>query len=275
MTWERSRSRRRSSRRAAPALWSSGSAPDGAPAEEDEPRGEVARTTLEARRPGRTTAAVREHNGAPDPPRGREAHNGMAYAAYGPTVEVFGDFTRAGVDLFTFSGTPTEAGYGLSKTVWVAPGEFDYSEFDRRVRDAAGGQPAGLLLPAAVPARSGVVERPAPGRHRADGPRRRQPRAARPRGRQAGAQLGLGGVAPRHGRGAAAADRARRRVALCRPRHRLSPRLRHHRGMDDVGRERERVGGLLAGQRPRAFAGGCKPSTARTSGCRRPGPTRP
>ena len=40
---------------------------------------------------------------------------------------------QAGVSLYTFSGTPTEAGYNLSKTVWTGPDTFDYSQFDQRV----------------------------------------------------------------------------------------------------------------------------------------------
>jgi hypothetical protein len=71
----------------------------------------------------------------------------MAWATYSPTVEVFSDFTRAGVGLFTFSGTPTEAGYGLSKTVWVGPGEFDYSEFDRRVQMLLEANPRAYFFP--------------------------------------------------------------------------------------------------------------------------------
>lgn len=90
-------------------------------------------TVIEPRRPGQTMAEVKVHRGTPTLFINGEPHSGMAWATYGPTADVFRDFTRAGVDLYTFSGTPTEAGYGLSQTVWVGPDEFDYSEFDRRV----------------------------------------------------------------------------------------------------------------------------------------------
>ena len=89
--------------------------------------------TIQQRRTAPTVAQVKSHNGTPTLFINGAPHSGMVWATYRPTAEVFGDFTRAGLDLFTFCGTPTESGYGLSKTVWVAPGQFDYSEFDHRV----------------------------------------------------------------------------------------------------------------------------------------------
>lgn len=90
--------------------------------------------TIAARTPGITTAEVRSHRGTPTLFLNGEPHNGMCWATYHPTAEVFGDFARAGVTLFTFSGTPTEAGYGLAKTTWIAPDTYDYSQFDERVQ---------------------------------------------------------------------------------------------------------------------------------------------
>jgi len=94
---------------------------------------EVAVVTVQPRSPGKTTAEVKRHNGTPTLFINGRPHNGMAWATYHPTVEVFRDFAKAGVTLYTFSGTPTEAGYGLSKTVWTGPDTYDYSEFDQRV----------------------------------------------------------------------------------------------------------------------------------------------
>ena len=71
----------------------------------------------------------------------------MAYAAYGPMVQVFRDFTQAGVDLFTFSATPTEAGYGLSQTTWKAPGEYDFSQLDQRVMMILEANPRAYFFP--------------------------------------------------------------------------------------------------------------------------------
>ena len=89
--------------------------------------------TIQPRQPGRTVAEVKRYHGTPTLFINGQPHNGMAWATYSPTPQVFRDFTEAGVTLFTFSATPTEAGYGLSKTVWVAPDQFDYSQFDQRV----------------------------------------------------------------------------------------------------------------------------------------------
>ena len=89
--------------------------------------------TIQRRKPVKSVAEIKVHHGTPTLFINGQPHNGMTWATYGPTASVFRDFTEAGVSLFTFSGTPTEAGYGLSKTTWKAPDQFDYSEFDRRV----------------------------------------------------------------------------------------------------------------------------------------------
>lgn len=102
---------------------------------------------VQARQPGRTTAAVKMHNGAPTLFINGKPHNGMAYAAYGPSVEVFSDFAKAGVDLFTFSATPTEAGYGLSRTAWTVPGQYDFSQLDERVMMVLQANPNAYFFP--------------------------------------------------------------------------------------------------------------------------------
>jgi hypothetical protein len=103
--------------------------------------------TVVPRQPGKTVAEIRPHNGAPTLFINGQPHNGMAWATYGPTAEVFRDFSQAGVTLYTFSGTPTEAGYGLSKTTWTAPDQFDYSEFDQRVLTLLSVNPNAFFFP--------------------------------------------------------------------------------------------------------------------------------
>lgn len=102
---------------------------------------------VEQRPAGHTVAEIQRQGGVPTLRINGQPHSGMAWATYAPSVEVFRDFSQAGVGLFTFSGTPTEAGYGLSKTVWVAPGEFDYAEFDRRVRMLLEANPRAYFFP--------------------------------------------------------------------------------------------------------------------------------
>jgi len=77
-------------------------------------------------------AEVRQHGGVPTLFINGQPHSGISYTAYTPSVKVFADFARAGVDLFSFSATPTEAGYGLSRTAWIAPDRFDFSQMDER-----------------------------------------------------------------------------------------------------------------------------------------------
>jgi beta-galactosidase len=76
-----------------------------------------------------------------------QPHTGISYTAYTPSVKVFRDFARAGVDLFSFSATPTEAGYGLSRTAWVAPDQFDFSQLDERAEMVLEARPDAWIFP--------------------------------------------------------------------------------------------------------------------------------
>ena len=100
---------------------------DGRPADQ-----EVAAVTVEQRDTKKCVATVRTHNGTPTLFINGQPHNGMAWATYGPKPEVFRDFTQAGITLYTFAATPTESGYGLARTAWTAPGEYDFSQLDER-----------------------------------------------------------------------------------------------------------------------------------------------
>lgn len=93
---------------------------------------EVATAVVEQRRAEKCVAAVKVHNGTPTLFINGQPHNGMTWATYRPTPEVFSDFTKAGITLYTFAATPTESGYGLSRTAWTAPGEYDFSQLDER-----------------------------------------------------------------------------------------------------------------------------------------------
>lgn len=107
----------------------------------------MARTNIAARKPGATTATVKPHNGTPMLFINGRPHNGMMYTAYGPSVEVFRDFAGAGIDLFSFSATPTESGYGLARTAWTAPGVYDFSQLDERVQMVLEANPNAYFFP--------------------------------------------------------------------------------------------------------------------------------
>jgi hypothetical protein len=111
------------------------------------PAEEVATMEIEQRQHGETVAEVRPHNGVPTLFINGQPSNEMTWATYGPTFEVFSDFTRAGVNLFTFAATPTESGYGLSSTVWKAPDEYDYSQLDERVQMLLRANPNACFFP--------------------------------------------------------------------------------------------------------------------------------
>jgi len=108
---------------------------------------EVSVVNIEARKPGTVRASVRVHGGVPTLFINGKPHNGMTYAAYGPTVKVFREFTEAGVDVFSICGTPTESGYGLSRTTWTARDTYDYSQLDERVMMVLEANPNAYIFP--------------------------------------------------------------------------------------------------------------------------------
>jgi hypothetical protein len=97
-----------------------------------QPEEGLAAVEVEPRRAKSCVAAVKPFHGAPALFINGKPHSGMTWATYHPTPEVFGDFTKAGVTLYTFAATPTESGYGLSRTAWTAPGTYDFSQLDER-----------------------------------------------------------------------------------------------------------------------------------------------
>lgn len=87
---------------------------------------------ISPRVPGKTIARVELYHGTPTLMINGKPCNGMAWATYTPSPAVFRDFAQAGVQLYTFAATPTGSGYGLSKTAWIAPDRYDFSQFDER-----------------------------------------------------------------------------------------------------------------------------------------------
>ncbi len=93
---------------------------------------EAAAVTVSQRDTKKCVAAVKKYHGTPTLFINGTPHNGMTWATYSPTSEVFRDFTKAGITLYTFAATPTESGYGLARTAWTAPGQYDFSQLDER-----------------------------------------------------------------------------------------------------------------------------------------------
>jgi hypothetical protein len=107
----------------------------------------AAAVTLVARQPGQTVAEIKPHGGVPTLFVNGRAQSGMSYMTYRPDGKYFGQFRRIGVHLYSFSATPTEAAYGLAKTCWTAPDEFDYSGFEERVRMLLDADPDAYFFP--------------------------------------------------------------------------------------------------------------------------------
>ena len=84
------------------------------------------------RTPKETIVQRKQWNGTPTLFIDDQPVNGIAYTAYQPSVQVFRQFTRAGVNIFSFEATPTASNYGLAQTAWLEPGKYDFSQLDER-----------------------------------------------------------------------------------------------------------------------------------------------
>ena len=94
-----------------------------------------------------TPTEVKEFGGRPTMHVNGAPYPGIMRATYAPGPKGFAAFTAAGVQLLGFSTTPTESGYSLAQICEIAPGDYDYSEFDRRARMALETNPDAYLLP--------------------------------------------------------------------------------------------------------------------------------
>jgi hypothetical protein len=99
------------------------------------------------RPPKPSVCEVREHDGAPTIFLNGQPNSAMVYMTYWPLARHFRQFGEAGVHLYSFSSTPTEAGYGLAPSCWLAPGEFDYRDIDHRAAEVLDADPAGYFFP--------------------------------------------------------------------------------------------------------------------------------
>lgn len=102
---------------------------------------------LRARQPQPMWAEVRPYRGAPTLFINDQPSNGMAYTAYGPEAQVFAEFGQAGVRLYSICGTPTASGYGLAQDAATAPGVWDFSQLDQRIRMVLDNSPDSYLFP--------------------------------------------------------------------------------------------------------------------------------
>jgi hypothetical protein len=110
-------------------------------------QGGLGTITVDARKSLKSVVAVKRWRGAPTLFVNGKPHTGMMFTAYNAATKTFREFTEAGVDLFSFAGTPSESAYGLSRTSWVAPDQFDYSQFDERVMMVLEANPHAHLFP--------------------------------------------------------------------------------------------------------------------------------
>ena len=71
----------------------------------------------------------------------------MTYMTYNPTPKYFRQFAEAGVHLYSFSTTCSGATYGIGDTTETAPGQYNYSQLDERLRMVAEADPQARIFP--------------------------------------------------------------------------------------------------------------------------------
>jgi len=105
------------------------------------------KTSEPAAIPREPRACVRPHGGVPTLFVDGKPSPALFYATARLDRKHLRSFARAGVDLVAFAATSDYHLYGLAADVWLAPGVFDHSGFDDRVRFILDAHPRALLLP--------------------------------------------------------------------------------------------------------------------------------
>ena len=110
-------------------------------------QGGLGTITVDARKARKSVAEVKPWRGAPTLFIDDTPHTGMMFTAYNASTRTFREFSEAGVDLFSFAGTPSASAYSLSRACWVAPDTFDYGQFDERVMMVLDANPDAYFFP--------------------------------------------------------------------------------------------------------------------------------
>ncbi len=92
-------------------------------------------------------AKVEQYNGAPTLYINGVSDSSMVYMTYNPNSKYFKQFGDEGIHLYSFSSTPSESGYGLAPTTWVAPDKYDYSNMDERTEMILKADPNAYIFP--------------------------------------------------------------------------------------------------------------------------------
>jgi len=131
----------------------------------------VPRTVPAAASKGRVKAEIRPYNGAPTLFINGWAHSAFSYLSYAPQQHHFADYTRAGVDLFTFAGNADSIEHWGLKETWPEPDRFDYSGEDAMFEMILSANPDAYIFPRVhavgqnAPRRGHTIPHPARRRH--------------------------------------------------------------------------------------------------------------
>ena len=96
-----------------------------------------------------TVAEVKPHHGVPTLFINEQAQTGLSYMSYTPSGEYFKGISDAGVNLYSFSATPTAATpyTHLIPTAWTGLDTFDFTTFDARVKMLLEANPRAMFFP--------------------------------------------------------------------------------------------------------------------------------
>lgn len=89
--------------------------------------------------------AVNRHQGTPTFFRHGKPYSKPVFETYAPLQQYFNQFADAGCDIFSFS--VSFGLYGHSRFMWLAPGQWDFSPLDERVRQVLKAHPDGWIMP--------------------------------------------------------------------------------------------------------------------------------
>jgi hypothetical protein len=96
---------------------------------------------------------VKFHNGVPTLYVDGAPHNGLCFASYDQVPAEYREFADAGVNLFSFVISPTGCAYHNNQRkpekfdLWIAPGQFDFANFDERVHRVLSANPEAKIFP--------------------------------------------------------------------------------------------------------------------------------
>ncbi len=92
-------------------------------------------------------AKISAYNGVPTLFVNGKPNAAIAYMTYEPSFAYVKDFSSARIQIISFSTTSDHSYFNFAPDSWIAPGRYDYTDFDDRIRRILHQAPNAYLLP--------------------------------------------------------------------------------------------------------------------------------